>query len=118
MNEYVGEQWRHFLDCEEPLPNWTKAKAKSEKEQGESLFHKALNMEDIDEAAPENYENMKIEYDRSRKEVDQAKILLMENEERMAGLKKQLEDTVTLKIAQIRQIICALYGVIRFCGSS
>ncbi|WP_067724543.1 AAA family ATPase [Oceanobacillus damuensis] len=85
------------------LPNVTKPEAEDMRESGKIQYTHAANETGIDEAAPENYQKMKEEYDRSATEVKKSKLLLEEYTERMERLKEDLESTINSKVIGVNQ---------------
>ncbi|MGE9754944.1 AAA family ATPase [Bacillus inaquosorum] len=85
------------------LPNVTKSEAEDMRESGKIKYSHAANETGIDEAAPENYQKMKEEYDRSATEVKTSKLLLEEYTERMERLKEDLESTINSKVIGVNQ---------------
>lgn len=84
-------------------PNVTKSEAENMRERGKVQYSNAANETGIDEAAPENYQKMKEEYDRSATEVKKSKLLLEEYTERMHRLKEDLESTINSKVIGVNQ---------------
>lgn len=94
---------QQFGDELDDYPQMTKPQAEEIREQGKIIFSQAANETDIDEAAPENYNKMKEEYDQSADEVKKSKLLLEDYTERMEMLKEDLEDTINMKILGVNQ---------------
>src|SRR5690606_4778902 len=92
-----------FTDEGDRFSELTKPQAEELRNHGQSTYEFAVNQTGIDEAAPENYEKMKEEYDRSENEVKKAKILLEEYTARMERFKEDLEDTINMKIIGVNQ---------------
>lgn len=90
-------------ELEETELELNRSKAEEMRGNGKGTYELALSITDIDEAAPENYEKMKEEYDTSANEVKRSKILLDEYRERMEHFKEDLESTINMKILGVNQ---------------
>ncbi|MFA9459134.1 AAA family ATPase [Halalkalibacter sp. AB-rgal2] len=99
----VKQQLKGFAYELTELPNVTKPEAEDMRESGKIQYSHAANETGIDEAAPENYQKMKEEYDRSATEVKKSKLLLEEYTERMERLKEDLESTINSKVIDVNQ---------------
>lgn len=84
-------------------PQLTKAQADQLYERGKAEYEVARDLTGIDEAAPENYEKLKEEFERSENEVKKSKLLLEEYLERMERSKEELENTINTKIIIVNQ---------------
>ncbi|PLS02454.1 AAA family ATPase [Neobacillus cucumis] len=74
----------------------------NKREEGLVKFNHALD-EEVDPAAPENYEAVKKEFERLDNECNRTKILLAQDQERTDQLKDHLEKTVNMRVLEIQQ---------------
>ncbi len=74
----------------------------NEREDGSVKFNHAAS-ENVDPAAPDNYEAVKSEFDRLENEYKRTKILLEQDLERTEQLKDHLEKTVNMRVLEIQQ---------------
>lgn len=89
---------------------------KKNREEGKVEFDYARTEKDIDPAAPENYEAVKIEYERLDSEYKRAVILLEQDKERMETLKDQLETTINMRVLELQRRFKLYMGQFQFEG--
>lgn len=73
------------------------------REEGKVIFNQARGETHIDAAAPENYEAVKVEYERLDDEFKRTSILLEQDIERADQLKDKLETTINMRVLEIQQ---------------
>ena len=86
------------------------------RESGKVAFDNARMEADIDPAAPENYQTVKLEYERLDNEYKRTKILLDQDKERMENLKDQLETTINMRVLELQQRFKSYMGQFQFEG--
>lgn len=74
-----------------------------QREEGQVIFNQARGETDIDAAAPENYEAVKVEYERLDDEYKRTNLLLEQDIERADQLKDKLETTINMRVLEIQQ---------------
>ncbi|MBL4952768.1 chromosome segregation protein SMC [Neobacillus sp. YIM B02564] len=79
------------------------AKIKQNRENGKIEFQNARTESGIDPAAEENYQTVKLEYERLDNEYKRTKILLEQDIERMENLKEQLETTINMRVLELQK---------------
>jgi chromosome segregation protein len=79
------------------------AKIKQSRENGKIEFHNARTESGIDPAAEENYQTVKLEYERLDNEYKRTKILLEQDIERMESLKERLETTINMRVLELQK---------------
>lgn len=85
----------------EQLPSVVKIK--QSRENGKIEFHNARTESGIDPAAEENYQTVKLEYERLDNEYKRTKVLLEQDIERMENLKEQLETTINMRVLELQK---------------
>ena len=125
-NEEVFSKTKQDLDrlessasyeLEDEEPKLTRSQAEEMRERGKATYELALSITDIDEAAPENYQKMKEEYDTSANEVKKSKILLDQYRERMEHFKEDLENTISMRILGVNQKFVHYMSLFSFEGN-
>lgn len=89
---------------------------KQNRENGQIMFSSARNEQNIDPAAPENYQIVLKEHDRLDDEYKRTNILLEQNIERTEQLKNQLETTINMRVLEIRQRFLSYMAHFQFEG--
>lgn len=72
----------------------TLAQARELRENGRTTMFRLAIQENVKETAPENYQKIKVEYDRSQKDVTEATAIFHEMCEKMETFRRRLEDTI------------------------
>jgi chromosome segregation ATPase len=76
---------------------------KKDRENGKVMFDNARTEDGIDPAAQENYDTIKLEYERLDNEYKRTKVLLEQDVERTENLKDQLETTINMRVLELQQ---------------
>ncbi|MFD1773724.1 chromosome segregation protein SMC [Paenibacillus rhizophilus] len=97
------------------VPDWTPAQAKSHKEDAFVQLNHALN-EIVDENAVENYEKVKLEFERGEQEVQDARTLLRQLEESLAELEEKLVSTTNYEIKRVSSRFARYMDLFSFDG--
>lgn len=79
------------------------AKIKQSRENSKIEFYNARTESGIDPAAEENFQTVKLEYERLDSEYKRTKILLEQDIERMENLKEQLETTINMRVLELQK---------------
>lgn len=98
----------------EELPSL--AHLKQSCENGKVIFQNARTEDGIDHAAPDNYETVKLEYERLDNEYKRTSILLDQDKERMENLRDQLETTINMRVLELQQRFKTYMGHFQFEG--
>ncbi|PFA22253.1 hypothetical protein CN373_10860 [Bacillus cereus] len=81
---------------------WSEITAISKREEGKAKLDYALQ-EDVNPLAPENYEKMKVEYERSNDELHNSEQILSEIRENMEVFTERLETTIQMNVYNIHK---------------
>ncbi|WP_369900881.1 hypothetical protein [Bacillus manliponensis] len=82
--------------------SWSEATAISKRNEGKDELDLALKI-DVNPLAPENYEKMKVEYEKSNEELHNTEQILTEIRENMETVKERLEITIQMNVHNIHK---------------
>ncbi|AHV96774.1 hypothetical protein [Paenibacillus sabinae] len=98
-----------------PAADWNPAQAKARKEDALVQLNQAI-IETVDENAVENYEKVRLEFERGEQEVQNARMLLRQLEESLAELEAKLISTTDYEIKQINSRFTRYMDLFSFDG--
>lgn len=90
------------LESQAQIENWSETKAISIREEGFIMLEQA-SQEKVNSLAPENYERMKTEYERSNEEVRKSEQFVNEISENMETMKDRLVTTIQMNVHKIHK---------------